>query len=112
MDTAGVIRMILLVDIVVMSLFALIYLRQRRLGWMAYCGWGLLALFLPVLGPFLVIANRPGMWDPDFSLAADFRRLVNLVERVLPGRPAGMKLSRLDQARLRRQLRKNTGRRK
>ena len=118
MDTAGAIRTILLVDIVTLSLLAVVYLRQRRMGWMAYCGWGLLALFVPVLGPFLVIANRPGQWDPDFSLMADLRRGVHLLRRLLPEqvhlpkRSKGKKLSRLDRARQRRALQRDNDRQK
>jgi hypothetical protein len=103
MGTAGVIRTILLVDIVVMSLLALFYLRQRRMSWTAFCCWGLLALGVPVLGPFLVIANRPGEWDPEFSLFTDLKQLVILARRLLPGAPPVKKMGTLDKARLRRQ---------
>jgi hypothetical protein len=126
MDTAGAIRTILLVDIVTMSLLAVVYLRQRRMDWMAYCAWGLLALLVPVLGPFLVIANRPGQWDPDFSLTADLKRAVQLLRRLLPEQVNRLskqprlltaqknekKISRLDRARQRRQLRRDDSERK
>jgi hypothetical protein len=126
MDTAGAIRTILLVDIVTMSLLAVVYLRQRRMDWLAYCAWGLLALLVPVLGPFLVIANRPGQWDPDFSLTADLKRAVQLLRRLLPeqvirlskqprllnAQKNGKKISRLDRARQRRQLRGDDSERK
>lgn len=105
MGTAGVIRTILLVDIAAMSLFSLFYLKQRRMSWMAFCGWGLLAVCVPVLGPFLVISNRPGEWDPDFSFARDFRQLSAWVQRLLPVAPH-QKLGTLDRARLRRQKKK------
>lgn len=39
---------------------AVLYLRQRKLSTLAYFMWGLLALMLPVLGPYLVIIARPG----------------------------------------------------
>jgi hypothetical protein len=106
MGTSGLIRTILLVDIVAMALLALFYLRQRRMSWTSYCCWGLLALALPVLGPFLVIANRPGVWDPTFSITADLSQLVALSRRLLPGSPPGKKLGTLDRARLRRQRRR------
>jgi membrane-bound metal-dependent hydrolase YbcI (DUF457 family) len=39
---------------------ALFYLRHRRVTPIEYLLWGTLALALPVLGPFFVIAARPG----------------------------------------------------
>jgi hypothetical protein len=74
------------------------------MNWAAFCGWGL-ALLVPVLGPFIVIANRPGEWDPSFSLTGDFRRMVMWVQRVLPGPPPSRKLGTLDRARMRKRKR-------
>lgn len=105
MDTTGVIRTILMVDAVAMALLALIYLRQRRLGFMASFGWGLLALFVPILGPFLLIARRPGEWDPNFSFAGDARRLVLWMRRLLPEPVPGKSVSKIERARQRRKLR-------
>jgi hypothetical protein len=102
MGTAGVIRTILMVDIAALSLLALVYLRQRRMSWTELCCWGLLAVFVPVLGPFLVISKRPGEWDPAFSVSQDFRRLGDWLRRLLPDAPRA-KLGPLDRARLRRQ---------
>jgi hypothetical protein len=106
MDTAGVIRTILLVDIVTMTLLAVIYLGQRRMGWIAYCGWGLLALFVPVLGPFLVIANRPGQWDPNFSLTADAKRAFVFLHHQM-GKQA--RLLQFKASRLQKKVRLNSG---
>jgi len=39
---------------------ALSYLHYRRVSPFEYAAWGLLALLLPVFGPFFVIAARPG----------------------------------------------------
>jgi hypothetical protein len=103
MITASVVRTLLIVDIVAMALLALIYLRQRKMNWMAYCSWGLLAVGIPVLGPFLLIANRPGEWDPSFSVRSDFARLGSWLRRLLPEAP---KTTRIDRARLRRSRRK------
>ncbi len=102
MQTAGVIRTILLVDIIAMALLAIVYLRQRRLSWGPFCYWLLLAIGIPVLGPFLVIANRPGEWDPEFSFLADLKQIVSFARRLLPDRPPAKKLGTLDKARLRR----------
>jgi hypothetical protein len=44
------------------------------MSWAAYFGWGFLALLLPVLGPFLVIVNRPGEWHPDPFPSAQLRQ--------------------------------------
>ena len=87
MVTAAVVRTLLIVDLVGMSLLALIYLRQRRMEWTAFCFWGALSIVIPVLGPFLVIANRPGQWDPNFSIFADVRQLVAYARRMLPEDP-------------------------
>jgi hypothetical protein len=57
---ADVIRVILLVNIVAMALLALFYLRQRTLSLREYILFGLLALLVPLLGPFMVIIFRPG----------------------------------------------------
>ena len=39
---------------------SLFYLRYRRCSWLEILGWGFVALAIPVLGPFFVIAARPG----------------------------------------------------
>ena len=87
MVTAAVVRTVLIVDMVGMALLALIYLRQRRMDWTTFCFWGFLSIAIPVLGPFLVIANRPGQWNPDFSITGDARRLVDYARRLLPEDP-------------------------
>jgi hypothetical protein len=58
-----IIRLVLLADILVMLFLAVFYLRQRRLSVLEFFIWVLLALVVPVLGPFLVIAARPGRWN-------------------------------------------------
>jgi hypothetical protein len=74
MTTAGVIRIILVVDIIMMSLLAVFYLRQRKMSFASYCWWSCVALLVPILGPFLVISNRPGSWNPDVNIQRDLRR--------------------------------------
>ncbi len=76
MTTAGVIRIVLLIDIIMMALLAVIYLRQRRMDWPGYCFWGLMALALPVIGPFLVIACHPGERHPDPFPSVSLRQKV------------------------------------
>ncbi len=102
MEKAGVIRAILLVDIVAMALLAVIYLRQRRMNWVSYIYWGLLAIGIPVLGPFIVIASRPGEWNASFSFSADFRQIITWARRLLPEGTPSRKLGALDRARQRR----------
>ncbi|HIE24477.1 MAG TPA: hypothetical protein EYP74_00590 [Anaerolineales bacterium] len=53
-------RMIFFSYLLLNFLLAIFYLRNRNLRLGAYMLWGLLALFLPALGPFLVILLRPG----------------------------------------------------
>jgi hypothetical protein len=103
MMTAAIVRVMLIADMVVMALLALVYLRQRRMSWLAYLGWGALAITVPVIGPFIVISNRPGEWDPSFSVQQDFFRLVKWLRRMLPEPTRGN--SRLNRARARRQVR-------
>ncbi|MFC1936281.1 hypothetical protein ACFLYP_01295 [Chloroflexota bacterium] len=55
-----VMRISILVCQLVMTLLAVFYLRRRRLTTWEYVLWGLLALLLPILGPYLVISSRPG----------------------------------------------------
>jgi hypothetical protein len=43
---------------------ALTYLRRRRMTSRAHALWGIFALLVPVLGPFLVIAVKPGGLKP------------------------------------------------
>lgn len=60
MGAADLIRGMLLVVVVILALMAFFYLGRRRMIWPAYLVWGLVAVVLPVLGPLLVIALRPG----------------------------------------------------
>jgi hypothetical protein len=43
-----------------MALIAAFYLRRRSLSLPQYLAWGMLLIFIPFLGPFLVILLRPG----------------------------------------------------
>jgi hypothetical protein len=54
------VRVCLVVCMVGMALLAALYLRGRKLTWWEYLGWGLFALLIPILGPFLTILLRPG----------------------------------------------------
>ncbi len=60
MSTTAILRILLFIDVLGMAFLAIFYLRRRRLSWLAYLCWSLLALVLPIAGPFLVIALRPG----------------------------------------------------
>ncbi len=53
-------RFLLITFIVIMTLLAFWYLRRRKLTLVQYAFWGLLAIFPPILGPFLVILLAPG----------------------------------------------------
>jgi hypothetical protein len=100
MITADVIRTMLIVDMVTLALLALVYLRQRRMSIIEYFCWGLLVIVVPVIGPFIAIANRPGEWDPSFSVREDLHRMSGWMRRLLPEPPP--KINRLDRARMRR----------
>ena len=60
MTGTNLLQALLVLDILGMALLAIFYLRRRPLSWLAFLGWGLLAVLVPILGPFLVIACRPG----------------------------------------------------
>ena len=57
---ADLVRLILLGFLIAMFVMAVMFLRERRLPIWAYALWGLFALLVPAVGPFLVILSRPG----------------------------------------------------
>ena len=59
-ETTDTLRVLLYVVLFGMLLIAVLYLRQRKLSKAAYVLWGILALIVPVVGPYIVIASRPG----------------------------------------------------
>jgi hypothetical protein len=50
-----------------MLILTVFYLRRRTLSGTAYVLWGLLALTVPLLGPYIVIAARPGELSKDIQ---------------------------------------------
>jgi hypothetical protein len=50
----------LAVCLLAMYVLAMLYLRRRRLSMAHFIAWGASALFVPALGPFLVLLLRPG----------------------------------------------------
>ena len=52
--------------IVTMAFLGISYLRRRELETWEYIAWGILAVMVPVLGPFIVIASRPGALKKQF----------------------------------------------
>ncbi len=60
MDGAIILRVLLGITIAAMAVLALVYLYQRDLPLRDKIGWALVALLIPLFGPFLVILNRPG----------------------------------------------------
>lgn len=60
MQTADILRLMLLLCCVGMAVLALFSLRQRRLLWWQFILWETLAIAVPLLGPFIVIAFKPG----------------------------------------------------
>ena len=55
-----ILRLWLHVCIFGMLLLAVLYLRRREMSTLAYLLWGVFALVVPVVGPFVVIASCPG----------------------------------------------------
>jgi len=52
--------LVLVGDLVAMFLLAMLSLRRQPLTTSQYTIWGLFALLVPALGPFLVILLQPG----------------------------------------------------
>jgi hypothetical protein len=89
MSSDGIVRTILLIDIVAMALLALFYLRERRMSWAQYCVWGAVIIFVPVLGPFLAISKRPGEKHPDPFPSGKLReQIYSILQRLLPKKSA------------------------
>jgi hypothetical protein len=59
-DTGEVLRLILFADLFGMLMLAVLFLRGRQLTTLGYLCWGILALMVPVVGPYIVVAYRPG----------------------------------------------------
>ena len=55
-----ILRLWLYICIFGMLLLAVLYLRRREMSTLAYVLWGIFALVVPLVGPFVVIASRPG----------------------------------------------------
>lgn len=58
--TRETMRILILLCLIGMALLAAFFLRTRRMSLNSYIAWGMLALFVPLLGPFLVILSHPG----------------------------------------------------
>jgi hypothetical protein len=65
---AETVRLLLAGCLVAMYVLAMFSLRCRSLILGQVTAWGLFALFIPALGPFLVILTRPG--DPPRRIRA------------------------------------------
>ncbi len=57
---AETLRLLLTGTLVAMYVLAMLSLRQQPLTFSRYTLWGLFALLVPALGPFLVILIQPG----------------------------------------------------
>jgi hypothetical protein len=53
-------RLLFSIGLLGMVLLAVFYLLGRRLSFWQFLGWGLLVIFIPLLGPFLAIICSPG----------------------------------------------------
>lgn len=67
METRTTLQILLVAGCLAMVLLSILYLRNRKLSLIGYILWGLLALLVPLLGPFLVIACKPGIARTDAS---------------------------------------------
>ena len=53
-------RSLLLLCMLALVLLAAFYLRRRNLHLLSYMFWGLVAILVPIIGPFFVIWIQPG----------------------------------------------------
>lgn len=60
MISSIIMRLFIFITLFTMVILAVFFLKGRELSGREYILWGLLALLLPVLGPYLVILARPG----------------------------------------------------
>ena len=58
-------RFLLLVCMLTMVILAVFYLSRRKLTHLAYVLWGLVAILIPIIGPFMLIWMKPG--KPQFQ---------------------------------------------
>jgi hypothetical protein len=72
--TTGILRQLLAGFLVAMLVLALLYLRRRPLTPLQAGAWGLFALLVPALGPFLVILAHPGRSRPRAEIVRARRR--------------------------------------
>ena len=72
--SANTMRLFLGLTVLGMSLLAVFFLCGRRLSLLEYLGWGLLAVALPLVGPFLVIVLAPGEPLPKVTVRARQRQ--------------------------------------
>jgi hypothetical protein len=56
---AGTLRLLLLLLVLVLYALAIVYLSRRFLSPTQFALWGLFALVVPILGPFIVFLMRP-----------------------------------------------------
>jgi hypothetical protein len=64
METTLILIIFLWIGCAAMACLAVLFLTRRRMTASEYIFWGLLALFPPVLGPFMVIISKPGKPGP------------------------------------------------
>ena len=62
-------RWLLLFGMLAMVILSALFLRQRRMSITAYALWGMLAIFIPILGPFMVVWIKPGTKRINSSMA-------------------------------------------
>lgn len=58
--TTDTLRVLLLLLFFALYALAIIYLSRRTLTPLQFAAWALVALFVPILGPFIVFAAHPG----------------------------------------------------
>ncbi|MBN2386368.1 MAG: hypothetical protein JXB85_05060 [Anaerolineales bacterium] len=71
---ADTVRFLLFVFLLAMYVLAILYLRRRPLPLLHFLAWGLFALLIPLLGPFVVILCRPGGPGRGHRVHGSFRR--------------------------------------
>lgn len=63
MNIPAILRFMLVFTALAMMVLALAYLQRKSMNWGVFLFWGLLAIGLPYIGPFMVIALRSGQYN-------------------------------------------------
>ncbi len=62
-----VMRFLLVLCLLGMAILAVLSLRTRKMPTASYIAWGMFAILLPLVGPFIVLLAHPGENQPSIT---------------------------------------------